>query len=193
MKPGGLALFAAVMMLSTAAAAGSGVVGHDCAAFGDQDGVDAKPAVARVRAGDPYYVEFRQRASRTIVPGHLYLAFGRLDGKGRPATRRFAGLEPGNLRPGPAVNGGRGISPSVRDCTAPVQVAYRVSLSARQYARLTARIREAAASPQRWRVFAFNCHDFVAWVGEAVGMKSGGVTAVPSALYIRAFIAANEP
>lgn len=162
-----------------------------CAGFGAPSGPAVRQLAQNVRAGDPYYVEFRQRSSRTVLPGHLYVMFGRLGRDGEPVTRHFTSLEPGNTGNGPFDKGGHGVEPSIRDCTRPARLALRVSLSAKRYARLLARIRAAEAAPPHWRLASYNCHDYAADLAASVGLKSGGFTMVPSALYMRAFIAAN--
>ncbi|MBK8456243.1 MAG: hypothetical protein IPL47_03320 [Phyllobacteriaceae bacterium] len=166
-----------------------------CAAHGRANGRSARLTVARVRAGDPAYVEFRQRPSRQLLPGHMYVVFGRLDKTGEPLTRHFIGLDPQHYLRDAHLSADHSVraevTPSGKDCTFPVANAYRVSLTAMQYKRLLAKAKAALARPPRWSL-RYNCHNFAAELGSVAGLKPGGNGVVPSVVYFWSFIRANE-
>ncbi len=175
----------------------AGLSSLSCTAYGKPNGKPARLTAARLRKGDPAYVEFRQRPSRQWFPGHMYMVFGRLDAAGNPLTRHYIGLDPQHyLRDAhrsPDHSVASAVTPSGKDCRFPVINAYRVSLTATQYKRLLAKARAALAHPPRWSLNRYNCHNFAADLGSVAGLKPGGNVAVPSFAYFHAFIQANEP
>lgn len=174
-----------------------GLSSLSCAAFGAPNGKPAHVTALRLRKGHRAYVEFRQRPSRQILPGHMYVVFGRLDANGEPLTRHYIGLDPQNyLRDSPNTpdfSVAARVQPSKRDCTYPVASAFRVSLTEKQYGRLLGRARKALSRPPRWSLERYNCHNFAADFGAIAGLRPGGAVVVPSAVYIDAFIRANAP
>jgi hypothetical protein len=158
-------------------------------------GRNEKLTAKRVRVGDPAYIEFRSRAALSIPSGHLYTVFGRLDPQGNPVTRQYMGLFPdggpvglyaGSVAPMPAE-----VEPNFSDCNFPAAAAYRVSLSEEQYKSLLARARANLANPPKWRMFAFNCNNFAASLGEVAGLREPVNRFQPSFSYIYAFIETN--
>jgi hypothetical protein len=166
-----------------------------CARYGNPMGVDAPLTASRVRKGDPYYIEFRYRFSYAIISGHMYDVFGRLDANGRPITRQYIGLFPAGgilgLYGGAIVPVPGELKPSVRDCTYKPGAAYRVSLTARQYRALLAKVRAALAHPPVWQMEVYNCNHFAAGLGSVAGLKPPANRLLPSFAYIHAFIRAN--
>lgn len=166
-----------------------------CAPHGSPEGAPAKLTATRVKPGDPAYIEFRQRLSPAIPSGHLFVVFGRLDGKGEPLTRQYIGLYPvgsvvglygGAIVPMPAE-----LKPNYSDCRFGAQAAFRVSLSEAQYQRLLQKVRATLSSPPLWHMAAFNCNHFAASLGEVVGLKAPADSLLPSFAYIDALIKAN--
>ena len=66
-----------------------------------------------------------------------------------------------------------------------------MSLTADQYQRLLAKVREALAHPPLWHMEAYNCNHFAAGLGTVAGLKPPEESLLPSFAYIHAFIRAN--
>lgn len=166
-----------------------------CAKYGKPLGGDAPLTASRVRKGDPYYIEFRYRKSYAIISGHMYDVFGRLDPNGKVLTRQYIGLFPSGsilgLYGGAIIPVPGELLPSSRDCDYAPGAAYRVSLTADQYQRLLAKVREALAHPPLWHMEAYNCNHFAAGLGTVAGLKPPEESLLPSFAYIHAFIRAN--
>lgn len=166
-----------------------------CAKYGKPFGNDAKLTASRVRKGDPYYIEFRYRFSYAIASGHMYDVFGRLDADGNPVTRQYIGAFPEGgilgLYGGAVVPVPSEMHPSSRDCNYTPGAAYRVSLTAAQYAALLAKVREALAHPPLWHMAFNNCNRFAAGLGSVAGLRLPDNQLLPSFAYIHAFIRAN--
>jgi hypothetical protein len=153
-------------------------------------------SMAHGRKGDHAYVEFRQRNSRQLLPGHLYVVFGRLDASGRPLTREVIGLYPDRFLPDAATSSdgwiGAHVMPSSRDCTYEARLAYRVTLSVERYKRVRAKAEALRRHPPRWNLTRYNCHDFAMEFARIAGLRRGGGSVVPSAVWLRSFIRENE-
>jgi hypothetical protein len=166
-----------------------------CSKFGKPLGNDARLTASRVKKGDPYYIEFRYRKSYAIISGHMYDTFGRLDANGNVLTRQYIGLFPSGsilgLYGGAIIPVPGELLPSSRDCNYAPGAAYRVSLTADQYQRLLAKVREALAHPPLWHMEAYNCNHFAAGLGSVAGLKLPQESLLPSFAYIHAFIKAN--
>jgi hypothetical protein len=151
--------------------------------------VAVAPAAAGDRRAEPtgYFLEFRSRAGYLF--GHSYIAYGRLDARGRPLETRLAGVYPldgtaglivGTLVPVPASV--RGVAEDYRQ---PPSNVYRLTLSAAQYARLRGVVETLARSEREWDLLFRNCNDFA--IAVARGM---GLAAPPSWLPPPAFVEA---
>lgn len=166
-----------------------------CAKYGKPLGLGAKLTASRVRKGDPYYIEFRYRKSYAIISGHMYDVFGRLDKDGNVLTRQYIGLFPSGsvlgLYGGAIVPVPGELLPSSRDCDYTPGAAYRVSLTAEQYQKLLAKVRQALAHPPLWHMELYNCNHFAAGLGSVAGLKPADAHLLPSFAYIHAFIKAN--
>lgn len=166
-----------------------------CAAYGAPQGRPARLTAKRVRAGDPAYMEFRQRPTLSIPTGHMYVVFGRLDRKGEPVSRQYIGLFPkggaAGFYAGAVAPVAADLEPSASDCGYGAAAAYRVSLSEAQYRRLLGKVRATLASPPKWRMFGFNCNNFAASLGQVAGLREPDNRDLPSFSYIRAYIRAN--
>jgi hypothetical protein len=164
---------------------------------GGAKGRAAKLTASRVRAGDPAYMEFRQRRTLSIPTGHMYVVFGRLDEKGNPVTRQYIGLFPkggaAGFYAGAMAPISADLAPDYADCSYHVSAAYRVSLSEDQYGRLLGKVRSTLANPPKWSMFGFNCNHFAASLGEVAGLREPPKADhdLPSFSYIHAYIKAN--
>ncbi len=137
---------------------------------------ETSPRPARAAAESKrYYIDFR--AAQIGAYGHSYVAFGRLDARGRPASADYADLHPmggylvmavGHVLPVPA---NTTWDPGVLKL--PVASSYFRPISAAQYARLQAAIRATRANPQPyWNALTYNCNHFVAKLARAVGLAA---------------------
>ena len=131
--------------------------------------------------GYPYYVEFRVAVNG--VYGHSYIAYGRLDSLGRPATAAYADIHPTGDLPSMVL----GHFFPMHAATIPVKdtLGYKIArrfrrpLTAPEYGRLNAVIAQIRAAPHSWSVLAYNCNDFVADVARAVGLQTPTTLTLP--------------
>jgi hypothetical protein len=131
--------------------------------------------------GYPYYVEFRVAVNG--VYGHSYIAYGRLDSRGRPATAAYADIHPTGDLPSMVL----GHFFPMDAATIPVKdtLGYKIArrfrrpLTAPEYGRLNAVIAHIRAARHSWSVLAYNCNDFVADVARAVGMQTPTTLSLP--------------
>jgi hypothetical protein len=150
------------MVLGAAAACGGIAL-----AVATPGAVLAQPADAGRGNGKHYFIEFRARPSTYI--GHTFIVYGRLGANGEVVERRIAGLIP-------EVDAFRGlifpVHGSVReykdDTRLPARVVYRLRLSAAQYTRVAATVRQMQATEHRWHALFFNCNDFAIEIAEAL-------------------------
>jgi hypothetical protein len=129
----------------------------------------------------PYYVEFRVAVNG--VYGHSYVAYGRLDSLGRPATAAYADIHPTGDLPSMVL----GHFFPMHAATIPekdtlgytIARRFRRPITAAEYARLNAVIAHIRAARHSWSVLAYNCNDFVADVARAVGLQTPTTLALP--------------
>jgi hypothetical protein len=155
---------------------------------------DAAPAVRADDEPCAFYIEFR--VAQNGVYGHSYIAYGRLNGKGWPVTVEYADVHPvggftnmvlGHFFPIPAET-----QPEEETLRRNVTTAYRRTLGAQDYEKLTAAVASARAACRWWNVFAYNCNDFVAEVARAIGLRTPRTIARPYE-FIPALRELNEP
>jgi len=131
-------------------------------------------AVATATATDRYYIDFR--VAQIGAYGHSYVAYGRLNARGKPADAHYADLHPmgnyfimamGHVLPVPA---NTVWDPDVLKL--PVASSYMRPLNAAQYARLQVALREAQARKQPyWNAITNNCNHFIGELAQAVGLR----------------------
>jgi hypothetical protein len=143
-------------------------------------GVAAQTQIAQAKEY-PYYVEFR--VALDGVYGHSYIAYGRLDSVGRPATAAYADIHPtGDL---PSMVLGHFLPMDAATVPEKDTLGYRIArrfrrpLTAAEYGRLTAAISHIRAAGHSWNVLAYNCNDFVADVARAMGMQTPATLSLP--------------
>ncbi len=134
----------------------------------------AEPVRAGARPSGAYVIDFRARPGGVF--GHTYVAYGRVDARGRLVRPRYAGLYPG----GPfsqtallallAVPGKVTVHP-IDHARAPKMI-YRRRLSRTAYARLTHTVRAQQRTPQIWDLLLNNCNSFAADVAAAIGLRT---------------------
>lgn len=155
----------------------------------------ARASVPERRGADAgYFVEFRSRPGYLF--GHTYLVYGRMDGHGRHVAEKYAGAYPLDGQRGLIIGSVVPVPSSVRgvkeDYDERPSNIYRRKLSAPQYARLRAVIRQVSADDKHWNLLFANCNDFAIEVAHRMGMS-----APPSWVLPKDFIAGlrylNEP
>ena len=122
----------------------------------------------------PYYVEFRVAVDG--VYGHSYIAYGRLDRLGQPASATYADIHPTGDFLGMVL----GHFFSMKAATIPekdtrgykIASRFRRSLTAAEYRRLKSVLVRIRAVRHSWSVLAYNCNDFVAEVARGMGMQT---------------------
>lgn len=128
--------------------------------------------------GTPYYIEFRARYALSY--GHTFVAFGRTDGRGRIRSIEVAGLHPAGDSPVPWMFGHVVAVPSE---TGPsdgdlderyVAARYRIDLTADEYRRVVAFIRQLQANSPMWHAVLYNCNSFVADIARFMGLQAPG-------------------
>jgi len=129
----------------------------------------------------PYYVEFR--VALDGVYGHSYIAYGRLDSLGRPASAAYADIHPtGDL---PSMVLGHFFPMDAATIPEKDTLGYKLTgrfrrpLTATEYARLNGVIAHIRAAHHSWSVLAYNCNDFVADVARAMGMRTPATLSLP--------------
>jgi hypothetical protein len=137
--------------------------------------VGAESRKAPATSGDRYYIDFRVAQIGTY--GHSYVAFGRLDGRGKPASAEYADLHPrgnylimavGHVLPVPA---NTEWDPDVLNL--PIASSYVRKLNAVQYKKLQAALRDVRANKQPyWNALTNNCNHFVAQLARAIGLRA---------------------
>jgi hypothetical protein len=123
---------------------------------------------------DRFYIDFR--VAQIGAYGHSYVAYGRLNARGKPADAHYADLHPmgnylvmavGHVLPVPA---NTVWDPDVLKL--PVASSYMRPLNAAQYTRLQVALREAQAQRQPyWNAITNNCNHFIGGLAQAVGLR----------------------
>ena len=121
-----------------------------------------------------YYVDFR--AIEDGLVGHTYIAYGRLDSNGRPASAQYADYHPDNgfagyvmgfVVPMTAI-----MQPTAETLHANIVNSYRVTLRPQDYLELIKLISQTSASRRPWTAFGYNCNDLLADAARAVGLDA---------------------
>lgn len=122
-----------------------------------------------------HFVEFR--AKMNVFPGHSYLVYGEVDGRGEvvrqsgpigfyPHLGPVAGITlgwiaaPGTIDPDPA------------DMAGAPKEKYRVLLTPEQHRRLSKYIAAWRDQTVAWNLLLQNCNDFATGAAEAIGLKT---------------------
>ena len=133
----------------------------------------AAPAVQRSLA-TLYYIDFR--AVEDGLVGHTYIAYGRLDGNGRPASAQYADYHPDNgfagyvmgfMVPITAV-----MRPTEETLRGNIVDNFQVTLRPEEYVELIKLIAQMDAARRLWTAFGYNCNDFLADAARAVGLDA---------------------
>ena len=129
----------------------------------------------------PYYVEFR--VALDGVYGHSYIAYGRLEPLGRPATANYADIHPTGDFPsmvlGHFIPMEAATTPEKHTLGYKIASRFRQPLTAAEYHRLKLLIGHIRAAHHSWSVLAYNCNDFVADVARGMGMQTPTTLSLP--------------
>jgi hypothetical protein len=117
------------------------------------------------------------------VYGHSYIAYGRLESLGRPATASYADIHPtgdfpsmvlGHFFPMEAAT-----FPEKETLGYKLASRFRRLLTAAEYRRLKLVIVHLRAAHHSWSVLGYNCNDFVADVAREMGMQTPTTLSLP--------------
>jgi hypothetical protein len=144
----------------------------------------AKPKSAdggHVRPADkPYYIEFRARNAETY--GHTFSIYGRVNANGKVGAFTVAGLHPVSESPVPwmighlmAVPSETGASDGDTDDQY-VLARFHVALSAEEFKKVVAYVREHQKNSPMWHAVLYNCN---AWIGDVAKFMGMDVPASP--------------
>jgi len=129
----------------------------------------------------PYYVEFRVAVDG--VYGHSYIAYGRLNALGRPATATYADIHPTGDFPSMVLGHfflmEASTSPEKYTLGYKIASRFRRPLTAAEFNRLSSVIARIRAGRHTWSVLAYNCNDFVADVARGMGMQTPTTLSLP--------------
>jgi len=132
--------------------------------------------------GRPYFIEFRARAAASY--GHMYVLYGRVNGRDEIISSRIAGLHPagdandcfncslfnwtvGHLVPVPSETGASDGDLEEKYVTA----RYRVWLTAAEFKKVDVYIRKLQADNPTWNALFNNCVGFGRNIAEFMGLK----------------------
>jgi hypothetical protein len=130
----------------------------------------------------PYFIEFRARAAASY--GHMYVLYGRVNGRDEIVKSRIAGLHPagdaencfncslfnwtiGHVVPVPSETGASDGDLEEKYVTA----RYRVWLTRAEYRKIDAYIRKLQADSPTWNALWNNCVGFGRNIAEFMGLK----------------------
>ena len=150
-------------------------------------------SVAAAQPPGRYVVEFRARPGGVF--GHTYVAYGRIDHRGRLVHPRYAGFYPGGLLSDTPLLAllatPSRVSVEPRDRMLRSDLVYRREIGARTYARFASEIRTLGRERPLWHLTFYNCNSFAGDVAQWLGMQ------VPPALqmprdFVRALYVLNR-
>jgi hypothetical protein len=129
----------------------------------------------------PYYVEFR--AAVDGLYGHSYIAYGRLNTLGQPASAAYADIHPiggfTSMVLGHFFALAASTSPEKDTLGHKIASRFRLPLTAAAYGRLQSVIARVRAARHSWSILAYNCNDFVADVARGMGLRTPTTVSLP--------------
>lgn len=129
----------------------------------------------------PYYVEFR--AAVDGLYGHSYIAYGRLNTLGQPASAAYADIHPiggfTSMVLGHFFALAASTSPEKDTLGHKIASRFRLPLTAAAYGRLQSVIARIRAARHSWSILAYNCNDFVADVARGMGLRTPTTVSLP--------------
>jgi hypothetical protein len=142
-----------------------------------QDGARETPA------GGGYFVEFRARRGMTPF-GHNYIVYGRLNTQGDMIAPQVVGFSDGDPRDVHLYAEHGLVGPLTLDFTNPPTAIYRRHLTATQFDRLTAKIRQMRRAQLPYHFFFLNCEDFAGEIAESIGLVRPAGLMLPMAYVV---------
>ena len=136
---------------------------------GASDGSWRHDGARETQAGGGYFVEFRARRGMTPF-GHNYMVYGRLNAQGDMIAPQVVGFSDGDPRDVHLYAAHGRVGPLALDFTNPPTVIYRRHLTAVQFERLTAKIRQMRQARPPYHFFFLNCEDFTGEIAESIGL-----------------------
>lgn len=139
----------------------------------------AAPKTAQ-KPAKPYFIEFRARNAQSY--GHTFSIFGRLNAQGKIITSQVAGLHPFTESPIPWMIGHLILVPSETGASDGdtedqyVLARFRVLLSADEYKKTTAFIKQLRDKSPSWHAVLYNCNAFVGDIADFMGLKTPAST-----------------
>ncbi len=135
--------------------------------------------------GRPYFIEFRSRAAANY--GHMYVLYGRVNGRDEIVASKIAGLHPagdkadcfncslfnwtiGHLVPVPAETGASDGDLEEKYVTG----RYRVWLTAAEFKKVDAYIKQLQAENPTWNALFNNCVEFGRSIAVFMGLQMSG-------------------
>ena len=128
-----------------------------------------------------YFVDFYARR-KPILIGHNSIVYGRLNVRGRIVDAQVVGFFPDTDKywaayffPMPGI-----IRREKANFTEPSAVIYRRYLTAAEFRRLNAKIRQVRAANPSWHLIFSNCNDFVGEIARSLGLLRPPTLFLPS-------------
>jgi hypothetical protein len=146
--------------------------------FTRQDRAGETPQV-----GGGYFVEFRARRGMTPF-GHNYIVYGRLNAQGDMIAPQVVGFSDGDPRDVHLFAARGLVGPLTLDFTSPPTAIYRRYLTATQFDRLTAKIRQMRQAQLPYHFFFLNCEDFAGEIAESIGLVRPAGLMLPMAYVV---------
>jgi hypothetical protein len=134
----------------------------------------------------PYFIEFRARAAQSY--GHTFAVHGRVGQK--ITAGQVVGLHPATESPIPWMIGHLVLVPSETGASDGdiedqyIIARYRILLTAAEYKRVTAYMKELQASSPVWHAVLYNCNAFVGDIAKFMSLKTPGSTLLMPKDYI---------
>jgi hypothetical protein len=152
------------------------------ARLGDNEKWTVTTSPGRGHPGRPYFIEFRARSAASY--GHMYVLYGKVNGRDEIVASRIAGLHPagdandcfncslfnwtiGHLVPVPSETGASDGDLEEKYVTA----RYRVWLTRAEFNKVDAYIRKLQADNPTWNALWNNCVGFGRSIAEYMGLK----------------------
>jgi len=133
------------------------------------DGSTRQYKARETQAGGGYFVEFRARRGMTPF-GHNYMVYGRLNAQGDMIAPQVVGFSDGDPRDVHLYAAHGHVGPLTLDFMNPPTVIYRRHLTAAQFERLTAKIRQMRRARPPYHFIFLNCEDFTGEIAESIGL-----------------------
>jgi hypothetical protein len=139
-------------------------------------------------ANKPYYIEFRARNADSY--GHTFSIYGQLNANGKIGKFTVAGLHPISESPVPWMIGHLVVVPSETGASDGdtddqyVLARFHVALSAEEFKKVVAYVKEHQAHSPMWHAVLYNCNAWVGDIAKFMGMDTPASSLLMPADYI---------